>query len=167
VKTRLIAANLAVLLLAVSPGVWGATLKAPDKVKEALRILAYVQADMASKLPNKAYDRLPHENQEFQEAAPALLDALAGEPEDLKARAAALLKKAQSAAQAVADVSATHDETRITRAVGDVDAALQPLNRLFPVGLRPVAGQLGGRPMVHGAGGAADRSNGGPPPELR
>jgi len=60
-----------------------APLKSPDKVKEALRVLAYVQADMASKLPNKAYNRLPHENEEFQEAAPALLDAVSQQRSEL------------------------------------------------------------------------------------
>ena len=34
-----------------------------------LRILAYVQDDMSRKLPTKSYSRLPHENEEFQEAA--------------------------------------------------------------------------------------------------
>ena len=89
----LVAAACSVAVLAAQ----AVDLKSPDKVKDALRILAYVQADMASKLPNKAYTRLPHENEEFQEAAPALRDAVAAEPADFRAKVEAQLKKAVAA----------------------------------------------------------------------
>ena len=137
------------------------SLKSPDKVKDALRILAYVQADMASKLPNKAYNRLAHENDEFQEAAPALTDAIAGEPATFRARVDAQLKRAQAAAKRVAEISAGNDDARITAAVAAVAAALKPLNEMFPEALRPVPGQLGTGPGRRGAGA------GGPPADLR
>ena len=153
-----------VLLVAVAGGAGAAAaagaadVKAPDKVKSALSTLAYVQADMASKLPNKAYARLPHENQEFQEAAPALADAVADEPAAFKAKVGAQLKRAQAAASNVAEISKSNDEARITAAVAAVASALKPLNEMFPVALRPVPGQLT-RPGSPGAGG--------PPPDLR
>jgi hypothetical protein len=132
-------------------------LKSPDKVKDALRLLAYVQADMASKLPNKAYARLPHENEEFQEAAPALLDAVAGEPAALQAEVKSRLSVATRKASEVAETSKSGDEAKITAAVTAVQKALEPLYGLFPAELRPVPGQLGGRP---------GRTSG-PPPGLR
>ena len=150
------------ILLAVTA--MAATPKAPDKIKQALQVLAYVQADMASKLPGKAFDRLPHENQEFQEAAPALTDALAGDSAELKAHAGELLKQAQAAAQNVADLSKSRDEARIAAAVSAVDTALKALEQLFPADLRPVHGQLGRGPRAGRPGGPAP---GGPPPDLR
>ena len=138
-----------------------ADLKSPDKVKDALRILAYVQADMASKLPNKAYNRLPHENEEFQEAAPALTDAIAAEPAAFKGKVAAQLKRAQGAANEVAEISKSNDEGKISAAVAAVAAALKPLNEMFPEALRPVPGQLGAGPGRRGQGG------GSPPADLR
>jgi len=154
---RWIAAGLLALLAGTALGAGSANLKSPDKVKEALRLLAYVQADMASKLPNKAYARLPHENEEFQEAAPALLDAVAGEPAALQAQVKAKLGVATQKANEVAATSKSSDEARITDAVAAVQQALEPLYGLFPAELRPVPGQLGGRP-----GRPA-----GPPPDLR
>jgi len=154
-----VASVIAVTACAVAVAIaQAADLKSPDKVKDALQLLAYVQADMASKLPNKAYSRLPHENEEFQEAAPALRDAIAGEPAAFKARIEALLGKAQAAANDVGALSKTNDEAKISASVTAVLAALKPLNEAFPEGLRPVLGKLGPRP---------GRPAGGPPPDLR
>ena len=144
------------LLGAMTPAM-AADLKSPDQVKNALRILAYVQDDMARKLPSKSYSRLPHENQEFQEAAVPMREAVAQEPAAFKAKVDALLQKAQAAANSMADVSASNDEAKITAAVKAVADALKPLNELFPEALRPVPGQLGSGP---GRGP-------GPPPDLR
>jgi hypothetical protein len=131
--------------------------KSPEQVKNALRILAYVQDDMARKLPNRNYDRLPHENQEFQEAAGAMRDAVANEAPAFKASVESSLQAALKAGDAVAEVSKTQDDTKIRAAVAAVDAALQKLNALFPEPLRPVPGQLGS---------GAPRASG-PPPGLR
>lgn len=60
--------------------------KSPDQVHTALRILASVYADMDAKLKNQQFDRLPHENQEFQEGSGAMRDAIADEPADFKAK---------------------------------------------------------------------------------
>jgi len=131
-------------------------LKSPELVRNGLRTLAYVQDDMARKLPIRSYSRLPHENQEFQEAAVPMREAVAAEPAAFRAKVDAQLKKAQAAANAVAEVSATGDEARITAAVQAVADALKSLDGLFPEALRPVPGQLGAGP-----------GRGGPPPELR
>lgn len=155
-KTLMMIATAGALLALTLPAS-AADLKAPEQVKNALRILAYVQADMASKLPNKRYDMLPHENQEFQEAAVPMMESVAGEPAEFRTKVESQLKKAQAAANNVAEVSKSNDETRIVAAVAAVDAALKPLNELFPQNLRPVPGQLGSGP--------GRRS--GPPPGLR
>jgi hypothetical protein len=152
---RFLSSSAFVLFTSLAIAAPAASVQSPDKVKEALRILAYVQADMASKLPNKAFGRLPHENQEFQEVAPALSDAVAGEPAEFRAQVAALLKKSQDAANNVAEVSKTNDETKIAAAVASVDQALKSLDELFPVELRPSPVQLG------------NGRRGGPPKELR
>ncbi|MEO8313808.1 MAG: hypothetical protein ABI645_03340 [Pseudomonadota bacterium] len=138
------------------------TLQSPDKVKNSLRLLAYVQADMASKLPNRAYARLPHEVQEFQEAAPALTNVVVGEPQEFRSKVDALLKKAVAAALQVDSISKTGEDVKITAAVAAVDSELQLLNQLFPAELRPVPGQLGAGPGARRGGPAA-----GPPPDLR
>jgi hypothetical protein len=133
-----------------------ANLKSPDTVKNSLRILAYVQDDMARKLPTKSYSRLPHENQEFQEAAVPMRASVANEPPEFKAKVDALLKKAQAAGDNVAAVSATNDDKQIAAAVQAVADVLNQLYALFPEDLRPVPGQLGAGP-----------GRGGPPPNLR
>lgn len=145
------------LTLALTQTVTAAELKSPEQVKNSLRILAYVQDDMQRKLPNKNYNRLPHENQEFQEAAEAMRDSVASESKEFQAKVETALEKALAAANHVADVSASNNDDEITAAVAAVAAALQPLNELFPEELRPVPGQLGRGP--------GRRS--GPPPDLR
>jgi hypothetical protein len=145
--------------LAVSLAALAADLKSPDQVRNALHILAYVQDDMSRKLPTKSYSRLPHENQEFQEAAVPMREAVAGEPAEFKARVEVALQSALAAANTVAEVSKTNDEAKIRASITAVADALTRLNALFPESLRPVAGQLGSGPPRNGAGG--------PPPGLR
>lgn len=145
--------------LAVTVAALAADLKSPDQVKNALRILAYVQDDMSRKLPTKSYSRLPHENEEFQEAAAPMREAVAGEPAEFKAKVETALKDALAAANAVAEVSKSNDDDKIKASVSAVSAALGKLNALFPEALRPVPGQLGSGPPRNGAGG--------PPPGLR
>jgi hypothetical protein len=145
--------------LAVSHSALAADLKSPDQVKNALRILAYVQDDMSRKLPTKSFNRLPHENEEFQEAAVPMREAVAGEPAEFKARVDVALRNALTAANSMAEVSKTNDEEKIRASIIAVADALTKLNALFPESLRPVAGQLGSGPPRNGAGG--------PPAELR
>jgi hypothetical protein len=72
----------------------------------------------------------------------------------VRERVEAALTKALKASEHVAEVSKSNDDATISAAVTAVDRALQELDALFPAGLRPVPGQLGGRPK-------------GPPPGLR
>jgi hypothetical protein len=92
------------------------------------------------------------------------MDAIADEPPAFKTRVETQLKRAQGKANEVAEISKTHDEAKITAAVAAVDAALKPLNEMFPAELRPVPGQLGAGPGRRGQGPAAGS---GPPPDLR
>jgi cytochrome c556 len=157
-RFRTLAVLLSFALAAVGTFARAADPKSPDAVKNALRVLAYVQSDMASKLPSHAYARLPHECQEFREASEAMRDAVAGDPAPFKAQVESAMGKALAASDHVAEISKSNDEAKITNAVAAVDAALQDLNRLFPEGLRPVPGRLGRGP---------GRGPGGPPPDLR
>lgn len=144
--------------LAMGYAAHAADVRSPDQVKNALRILAYVQDDMNRKLPTRSYGRLPHENEEFQEAAAPMREAVAAEPAAFKAQVEGALKNALAAANAVAEVSKTNDDEKIKASVAAVAGALTRLNALFPESLRPVAGQLGSGPP---------RGAGGPPPSLR
>jgi hypothetical protein len=157
-RSRIVAVLLSFAVAAVGGATRAAEPASPDAVKNALRILAYVQADMASKLPSHAYARLPHECQEFTEASAAMRDAVATDPAQFKAQVQSALGKALAASNNVAEISKSNDEAKITSAVMAVDAALQDLNKLFPEGLRPMPGQLGRGP---------GRGPGGPPPDLR
>lgn len=155
---RILASLAGMLLLAVAGVTQAMEPKSPDAVKNALRILAYVQDDMARKLPTRAYARLPHESQEFDEASAAMRDAVAQESPAFRAKVEGALGKALQASRTVAEVSKSNDDVRIAAAVKAVDAELQQLNALFPAALRPVPGQLGAGP---------GRGPGGPPPGLR
>jgi hypothetical protein len=142
----------AVLAMALSTLASAAALKSPEQVRNALRMLAYVQGDMKSKLENKTYSRLPHENQEFQEAAEPMRASVANESVAFRKKVEKQLVIATRAAKQVAELSSTNDDAKIAAAVAAVDAALQPLNKLFPAELRPAPGQGPGN---------------GPPPGLR
>lgn len=144
-------AGWAMLLLSVMAR--AADLKAPDRVRNSLRTLAYVQDDMSRKLTSKTYARLPHENEEFQEAAAPLRKAVAQEPGALRTQVDVQLKKAQAAAVQVAEVSKSNDEARIKTAIDKVADELRALNQLFPANVRVLPGE------VH--------AGNGPPPALR
>lgn len=127
--------------------------QSPDMVRTGLHILSGVYGDMDRKLAAGQYDRLPHENQEFQEGSGALRDAVAHDPDEFKGRVESALKETLSAAQHVADASKSHDKTQVKAALDRLAASMRRLNALFPAALRAEPGtvQPGGRP----AGGAA------------
>jgi len=120
-----------------------ADLKSPQLVKTALRIFAGVYGDMSRKLAAQQYDRLPHENQEFQEGAQAMRDAIAGEPATFKAKVGPVLSKTLAASTHVADVSKSHDETQVKAALGALADSMKELNALFPESLRSLPGTVG------------------------
>ena len=120
----------------------GAEPQSPDQVHTALRILASVYADMESKLPNQQYDRLPHENQEFQDGSGAMRDAMAKEPATYKSSVLTALDKALGAAQGVADSSKSHDATKVRAALDVLAASMRSLNDLFPEAVRAEPGSV-------------------------
>lgn len=153
-KKNLTLALVGSLALACAYGAVAAEPKSPDDVHMALRILASVYADMQSKLPNQL-DRLPHENQEFQDGSGAMRDAVANEPADYKAKVLAALTRATGDAQHVADASSTHDLAKVKAALEQLTASLHAVNALFPEALRAEPGSVpapqhgGGAPAGH------------------
>ncbi|MGH8209415.1 MAG: hypothetical protein ACREU6_07425 [Steroidobacteraceae bacterium] len=127
-----------------------ADLQSPDMVKMGLHILAGVYGDMDRKLAAKQYDRLPHENQEFQEGSGALRDAVAHEPAPFKSKVEATLEDTLAAAQKVADTSKTHDKIQVSAALASLATSMNTLNALFPVPLRAEPGTVDPPWMQHG-----------------
>ncbi len=116
--------------------------KSPDMVKMGLHILAGVYGDMDRKLAGGLYERLPHENEEFQEGSGALKDAIASEPAEAKAQIEPALNAALAAANHVADVSKSHDKAQVKAALDELATALHRLNGLFPKALRSEPGTV-------------------------
>jgi hypothetical protein len=107
---------------------------------------------MDSKLQNQQFDRLPHENQEFQDGSGAMRDAVADEPADFKAKVLATLETTLATAQHVADVSKSHDAAQVKSAIDALAASMHTLNGLFPEALRAEPGSVPA--PQHGAPGA-------------
>jgi hypothetical protein len=116
--------------------------KSPEQVHTALRILASVYADMDAKLKNQQFNRLPHENQEFQDGSGAMRDAIADEPADFKAQVQTSLEKTLAAAQHVADSSKSHDAMQVKLAIDALAASMRTLNGMFPEALRAEPGSV-------------------------
>ena len=117
-------------------------LKSPDSVKAGLHKLAAEYGDMDRKLSAERYDRLPHENQEFQEESGLLRAAIASEPADFRANVESALEKTLTAAAHVADVSATHDKQQVGAALESLATLLRSLNALFPESVRVEPGTV-------------------------
>jgi hypothetical protein len=143
---------LAVLTVTVSHG---ADLKSPSLVKTSLQIFAGVYGDMQRKLAAKTYERLPHENEEFQDGAAAMRDAIANEPAAFKTQVESQLKKTLAASQHVADTSATRDDAQVHAALDALATSLKDLNGLFPESLRVEPGSVPPPRGPHGPGGPA------------
>ena len=136
------------LSLAWCLGALSAEPKSPDMVKMGLRILAGVYGDMDRKLAADQFDRLPHENQEFQEGSGALRDAIAHEPRDFKSRVTSALDKTLADANQVAQASKSHDRMQVQMALHALAESLTSLNALFPEALRAEPGTVApGRPQ--------------------
>lgn len=131
-----------VLALGLAAPTFAMEPKSPDMVKMGLRILAAVYGDMERKLAADQYDRLPHENQEFQEGSGALRDAIANENPDVKKQVEAALAASLAAANHVADASKSHDKTQVKAALADLAASMRKLNALFPEALRAEPGTV-------------------------
>ena len=116
--------------------------QSPDMVKTGLHILAGIYGDMDRKLTAEQYDRLPHENQEFQEGSGALRDAVAHDPAAFKDKVEAALKDCLAAAQKVADESKSHDKSKVSAALASLATSMKALNALFPAALRSEPGTV-------------------------
>ena len=127
---------LAGVAVAAAAETFAADLRSPDRVKVALSKLAREYSDMQRKLAADRYDRLPHENQEFQEESGALREAIANEPADFKTTVQSVLERTLTASNRVADVSATHDKKQVESALESLATSLRSLNALFPESLR-------------------------------
>ena len=127
---------LAGVALGAAAETFAADLRSPDLVKVALSKLAREYSDMQRKLAADRYDRLPHENQEFQEESGALREAIANEPADFKTTVQSVLERTLTASTRVADVSATHDKKQVESALESLATSLRSLNALFPESLR-------------------------------
>jgi len=140
IRTRTIAAALAVAGLAatIRTPLTAAGLKSPDAVKTALRLLVQVSNDMKRQITNKNFARVPHEYQEYTEAADALPESIKDEPADFKTKVENRLKAAVTAAQNVSKMSATTTDVE-TLAAGHVKVvtAMNAVFDLFPADLRP------------------------------
>ena len=130
------------LTLGLATHAFADDLKSPDAVKAGLYKLAAEYGDMERKLTSERYDRLPHENEEFQDESKLLRTAVANEPAEFKAKVGSALQSALTAATHVADVSATHDKGQVTAALENLSTLLQSLNALFPENLRTEPGTV-------------------------
>jgi hypothetical protein len=117
-------------------------LSMPEQVHTALRILASVYADMEAKAKNQQFDRLPHENQEFQEGSAAMRDAIADETAGFKAQVQTSLEKTLAAAQHVADSSKSQDAMQVKSAIDALASSMRTLNSIFPEALRAEPGSV-------------------------
>ena len=140
------------LLVALTMGIatptFAGDLKSPDAVKAGLYKLAAEYGDMDRKLVAERYDRLPHENDEFQEESQALRTAVANEPAEFKAKVESTLQSALTAATHVAQVSATHDKGQVSAALENLSTQLKSLNALFPENLRTEPGTVKKKPTA-------------------
>jgi hypothetical protein len=153
ITTKFVSAVFLSIALAHMSGTSAAEPRSPEQVHTALRILASVYADMDAKLKNQQFDRLPHENQEFQEGSGAMRDAIADESADFKGRVQTALHETLAAAQQVADSSKSHDAAQVKMAIEALAAAMHTLNGVFPEALRAEPGSVPA--PQHGGAGAS------------
>jgi hypothetical protein len=149
-RRTILALSMAASLWAVG-GAQAAPLKAPDEVKTALRLMMQVTNDFDRQITRKTYPRLPHENQEFQEATDALTKAVEAEPAGFKATVGKAVAKARAAAQKVSDESGAGQDAQLRADQGLLLKAVNEVFGNFPAELRPDPNvQPGGRPAPKG-----------------
>ena len=133
---RNIAAIASVLMLATPA--FAQSLKSPDDVKTALRLLVQVSNDFKRQITNKNFARVPHEYMEYTEAADALRQSTKDEPADFKAKVEARLKAAVTAYQKVSDMSGKEtDADKLLAEHAKAVTAMNALFDLFPASMRP------------------------------
>lgn len=145
-RRTILALAVAASLSGVSFGSAQAALKSPGDVKTALRLMMQVANDFDRQIARKTYPRLPHENQEFQEATDALTKAIAGEPAAFKAKVGGEIGKARAAAQKISDESGAGQEATLRTDQGALLKAVNTVFENFPADLRPDPTVQPGRP---------------------
>ena len=131
------AAALAAVLTLATPA-FAQSLKSPDDVKTALRLLVQVSNDFKRQITNKNFARVPHEYMEYTEAADAVRQSTKDEPADFKAKVEARLKAAVSAYQKVSDMSGKEtDADKLLAEHAKAVTAMNALFDLFPAAMRP------------------------------
>ena len=129
-------AAIAIVLLGAAP--LAAQLKSPDDVKRGLTLLVQVSNDFKRQIGAKNFQRIPHENMEYMEAADALRATIKDEPADFRTKVEARLKTAVAAYQKVSDMSArTTDVDMLMAEHGKAVTAMNTVFDLFPADLRP------------------------------
>jgi hypothetical protein len=133
---RTVMAALAVALLGAAP--LAQQLKSPDDVKRGLTLLVQVSNDFKRQIGAKNFQRIPHENMEYMEAADGLRAVLKDEPPDFKAKVETKLKASVAAYQKVSDMSAkTTDTDALMAEHAKAVTAMNAVFDLFPANLRP------------------------------
>jgi hypothetical protein len=130
-------AFLAALALFAITGVAHAAMQQQDQVKKALATLNRVVGHTQRLIDAKNYERLPHENGEFQEGAEALVKGITPEPAAFKAKVSPLLKKAEADSQSVADAAGKHDDAALARTHAAFAASVVQVIAVFPQEVRP------------------------------
>jgi hypothetical protein len=132
-----IAPIIAAVVTLATPAV-AQSLKSPDDVKTALRLLVQVSNDFKRQITNKNFARVPHEYMEYTEAADALRQSIKDEPKDFKAKVEARLKAAVTAYQKVSDMSGKEtDADKLLAEHAKAVTAMNALFDLFPASMRP------------------------------
>jgi hypothetical protein len=145
-----VAAAIGMALLLVAP--LGAQLKSPEDVKRGLTLLVQVSNDFKRQIGAKNFQRIPHENMEYMEAADALRATLKEEPADFKAKVEPKLKAAVAAYQKVTDMSAkTPDVDALMAEHAKAVTAMNAVFDLFPANLRPDPNAAPGGGRARGA----------------
>ena len=115
-----------------------AQLKSPDDVKRGLLLLVQVSNDFKRQINAKRFERVPHENMEYMEAAEAMRAAVKDEPAAFKTKVEARLKAAVAAYQKVSDMSSTtQDVDKLMAEHAKAVAEMNKLIDLFPADLHP------------------------------
>jgi hypothetical protein len=145
-----VVAALGVALLGAAP--LAQQLKSPDDVKRGLTLLVQVSNDFKRQIGAKNFQRIPHENMEYMEAADGLRTILKDEPADFKAKVETKLKPAVAAYQKVTDMSAkSTDVDALMAEHAKAVTAMNALFDLFPANLRPDPNAAPGGGRARGA----------------
>jgi hypothetical protein len=128
------------------------TLQSPQAIKTGLRIMNQVVGHTGRLIDAKSYDIVPHEQEEFDEGAKMLREAIAGEPEAFKSKVEPLIKDAVKASSAMGAAAKARDDAALGATHDQFATAVRSIIEQFPEDLRPKPGSMKGPDAAHGAG---------------